>query len=80
VADVAMTLRLPHDMAEDLRIVAGVDGQSMNEAIRVAVGDHLAARKADPAFRVALTRHVERHQRLVAELTRPAVAADGRAS
>ncbi len=67
-----MTLRLPYDMAEDLRIVAGVDGQSMNEAIRIAIDRHMAERKADPAFRAALLRHVERHQRLVAELAAPA--------
>jgi hypothetical protein len=72
VADVAMSLRLPYDMAEDLRIVAGVDGQSMTEAIRIAVDRHLAGRKADPAFRAALTRHVERQQRLLTELAETA--------
>lgn len=61
----AMTIRLDDDLAGDLATVAAVDGKPVSEVVRQAVTDYVTARKADPAFRTALRRHIGKAQRLL---------------
>lgn len=65
----AMTVRLPADLAEQLDLVATVDGQTQADIIRIAVNAYIATRKTNPAFQRALAEHVERYQRLVKDVT-----------
>jgi hypothetical protein len=48
--DKAMTLRLPDDLAEMLRLVATVDGKPMSVVTREALAAHIERRRADPDF------------------------------
>jgi len=54
----AMTLRLPMLLANDLALVASIDGLDVTEVVRQAVAVHLAARTADPDFCAAARSHV----------------------
>ena len=62
----ATTLRLPGPTAEALEIVARADNQSVSEAVRQAVVEHIRARRADPEFQQSL-RHLLDSQREVFE-------------
>lgn len=50
----SMTLRLPREQAEDLEIIATVDGRPMSEEIREALVAHVARRRNDPEFQAKL--------------------------
>lgn len=63
----AMTIRLDPGVAEDLSTVAAVDGQTVSDAVRQAVSDYVAARKADPRFRAALREHLTRMRRMLGD-------------
>lgn len=65
----ALTVRLPADLAEQLDLVATVDGQTQADTIRIAVNAYIAKRKANPAFQRALDEQVERYRRLVKDVT-----------
>jgi len=62
-----MTIRLDPGVAEDLSTVAAVDGQTVSDAVRQAVSDYVAARKADPRFRAALREHLTRMRRMLGD-------------
>lgn len=62
-----MTLRLDEPLADDLDMVAMVDGQPASEIIRAAIVDHVRSRKADPKFQAAVRRHITRARRLIGE-------------
>ena len=63
----AMTLRLDEDQADDVETVAKVDGLPVADVIRAAVAAHVAARRADPAFRASLRRHLAKGYRLLGD-------------
>lgn len=63
----AMTIRLDPGVAEDLSTVAAVDGQTVSDAVRQAVSDYVAARKADPRFRASLREHLARMRRMLGD-------------
>lgn len=65
----AMTLRLDEPLADDLDMVAAVDGQPVSEIIRAAVADHVRARQADPKFQAGLRRYITRARRMLGEDT-----------
>lgn len=46
----ATTVRQTDEQADELEVVARVDGVPVAEVIRVAIATHLAARRADPEF------------------------------
>jgi predicted transcriptional regulator len=48
------TIRLPGPTAEALEVVAKADNQSVSEAVRQAVVEHIRARRADPEFQKSL--------------------------
>ncbi len=54
-----MTIRLPAELAEELEIVARVDDRPIVEAIRVAIAEYTAARRADTAFRRRVRARIE---------------------
>jgi len=60
-------IRLDAEFAEALATVAAVDGKPVTEIIRMAVADHVKARKADPRFRAALREHIGKARRLLGE-------------
>jgi len=62
-----MSIRLDADLAEDLATVAAVDGKPLVEVIRLAVAEHVAARKADPRFRASLREHLARMRRMLGD-------------
>lgn len=62
----ALTLRLDQELAEQLAIVAALDGEPVAEAIRAAVAVWVARRKQDPRFQEALQRRIAQHRQLLA--------------
>ena len=60
-----LTIRLPTDQAEDLSMVAAVDGQPVAEVIRMAITDHIEGRKNDGGFQDSLRERIDRAQRLL---------------
>ena len=62
------TLRLDGAQAADLEAVARVDGQSFTDAVRTAIDEHIAARRADKDFQQRLKRSLEEHQALLERL------------
>jgi len=55
-----MTLRLPREQAEELEIIARVDGVPMSETIREALQEHARQRFNDPDFRARLQQSRDR--------------------
>ena len=60
-----LTIRLSPDQAEELSVVAAVDGQPVAEVIRMAITDHIEERKNDEAFQDSLRGRIDRAQRLL---------------
>ena len=60
-----MTIRLSADQAEELNVVAAVDGQSVSEVIRSAIAVHIEERKQDDAFQDSLRQRIDRAQRML---------------
>lgn len=58
----ALTVRLPVELAEDIETIARVSGRPMAEEIRIALANHVAARRADAAFAERLRQAVERNR------------------
>lgn len=48
------TIRFPGTTAEALEVVARADNQSVSEAVRQAVVEHIRMRRADPDFQESL--------------------------
>ena len=61
----AMTIRLSADQAEELNVVAAVDGQPVSEIIRAAIAVHIEERKQDDAFQDSLRQRIDRAQRML---------------
>ena len=66
----AMTVRLDADQARLLERVAEVDGVPVSEAIRMAIDEHIAARRQDKEFRASLRKLVEENQDILERLAR----------
>jgi len=62
VAKKTMTLRLDADQAAELEVLARADEISVTDAVRVAIAEHIEARRKDPAFqeRIRAARDRER--------------------
>jgi predicted transcriptional regulator len=57
-------LRLDQDLADRLSAVAEVEGRSVSDVIREAIGVHVERRRRDPAFKKLLAEHQRRVKRL----------------
>jgi len=60
-----IVLRLDPDLAELLATVAEVEGRSVSDVARQAIGELIQARRKDKRFRRLLEENLARHQRLL---------------
>ena len=60
-----MSIRLSAEQAQDLDMVAAVDGHPVSEVIRSAIDEHVAERKRDAAFQDGLRQRIARAQRML---------------
>jgi hypothetical protein len=63
-----MTLRLTDEQAATLELVARTDGQTLTEAVRVAIEAHIAERRRDADFKERLRRRHEEESALYERL------------
>ena len=63
----SMTLRLPREQADELELIASVDGKPMSEEIREALEQHVKSRREDPEFQARLKRNQDRLSQLSGE-------------
>ena len=61
----AMTIRLSADQAEELNVIAAVDGQPVSQVIRMAIADHIADRKRDETFQEGLRERIDHARRML---------------
>lgn len=64
----AMTLRLPEDLGERLRLVAEVLGWSVSDAVRTAVEEFVRDRLSNEGFRTQVQLHIDRMSTLLPEV------------
>jgi predicted DNA-binding protein len=62
------TLRLSAELAAELEAVARAQGVTVSEVVRAAVGDHIAAVRADDRFQVCLRKQMEKERELLERL------------
>ena len=60
-----MSIRLSAEQAQELDMVAAVDGQPVSEVIRSAIAEHIAERKRDSAFQDGLRQRIAHAQRML---------------
>ena len=60
-----MTIRLSADQAEELNVVAAVDGQPISEVIRMAIAGHIEERKRNDAFQDSLRQRIDHAQQML---------------
>jgi post-segregation antitoxin (ccd killing protein) len=65
-----MTLRLSSEQAEELEAVARAEGISVSEAVREAITEHIAKKRADKTFRDRLKTLMERDREILERLAR----------
>jgi len=63
-----MTLRLTDEQAATLELVARADGQTLTEAVRVAIDAHITERRNDKDFKERLLRRHEEERALYERL------------
>lgn len=68
MATKAMSLRLPEEVAADLAAVARADDMPISEAVREAIDNHIAARRADKNFQERLKRRLEEDREVLERL------------
>lgn len=66
----SFTLRLPAPLAAELATVADVDSVPVQQAVRDAIAEHIAARRKDKAFQERLRASAERHREILERLAR----------
>jgi plasmid stability protein len=64
----ASTIRLPEDVADELRVAAEISGRSVNAEVLVAVRNHLACIRRTPAFQEGVQQLLRRNQALLRRL------------
>jgi len=65
----AVSLRLEDELMAELHAVARVDSQSVSEAVREALGKHIATRGTDPEFQRRAKKKLEEDIATVKRLT-----------
>ena len=70
MAKKAMTLRLEDELARELEAVARVEGITVSEAVRHAITEHVAAKRADRAFQERLDRFMSENRAILERLAR----------
>ena len=64
----AMSLRLPEEKAAELAAIARTDEMPVSEAIREAIDNHIAARRADKDFQQRLKKRLEEDRQVLERL------------
>lgn len=64
------TVRLDDEQAQDIEAIAEVEGVSVAEEIRRAIGERIAERRKDTAFQQRLRQSLEDNQRILERLAR----------
>jgi hypothetical protein len=64
----AFTVRIPAELAADLEAVAAAEGTSVAEEIRQAIGERIAAKRADAGFRKRVRSIITQNQRVLERL------------
>ena len=62
------TIRQPEEQAEDVELVARVDGIASSELIRVAIATYLDERRASPEFQARLRDRLEADRKILERL------------
>lgn len=65
----AMTVRLPEQLAEELRVAADIAGRSMTAEVIIAIRNHLASVRRTPAFQDGLQVKRRRNEELLRRLS-----------
>ena len=65
-----MTVRLPDDLAADAEALARVEGKSVNELVKEALGGTVERRRRDPKFKARISQIVEEDRQLLERLAR----------
>ena len=68
MATKAMSLRLPEDKAAELTAIARADDIPVSKAVREAIDNHIAARRADKDFQDRLKKRLEEDQEVLRRL------------
>jgi hypothetical protein len=63
-----LSLRLPEAQAQDLEMLARVEGVSVNEEIRNAVAERVEAKRADKEFQERLRRLMDQERAVLDRL------------
>jgi predicted DNA-binding protein len=64
----AMSLRLPEEKAAELAAIARTDEMPVSEAVREAIDNHIAAKRADKDFQKRLKQRLEEDQQVLKRL------------
>jgi hypothetical protein len=63
-----MSLRLPEGLADEIAAVARTDDMPVTAAIREAISNHIASRRADEAFKERLRKRLEEDREILERL------------
>ncbi len=63
-----LLLRLDPLLAERLHAVANVEGRTVSDVVREAIGDHIRRRQQDPKFASLVRESLVRHRQLLDSL------------
>lgn len=64
----AMSLRLPEEQATQLQAIARTDGVSISDAVREAIANQIATKRADKDFQARLKKRLEEDQEVLKRL------------
>jgi predicted DNA-binding protein len=70
MAPKAMSLRLSEDKAAELAAIARADDMPVSEAVREAIDNHIAARRADKDFQKRLKRRLAEDREVLERLAK----------
>lgn len=65
-----LTVRLDDNLAADAEAVARVEGQSLNETVKMALRESVERRRADPEFKNRIKQIIEEDRELLERLAR----------
>lgn len=63
-----LSLRLPEELADEIAAVARTDDMPVTAAIREAISNHIAGRRADQAFKERLRQRLEEDREILERL------------
>jgi predicted DNA-binding protein len=68
MATKVLSLRLPEEIATEIAAVARADGVSVSRAIREAIEQHIATRRADKTFKERLQQRLKEDREIFERL------------